>query len=103
MPRPMTPTQLTALTSASASACSRSPVRYSIMAALPEVEAPCGVSRRARTHVALDRRPALLPGLCQVVRGLEAHPEFGTGAEEACEPQRRVRRNRALGPNDGAD
>src|SRR5262245_20200979 len=60
-------------------------------------------SRGARPHVAFDLRAAVLARLGQVVHGLQIHPELGAGAEEAREPQRRVRRHRALALDDRAD
>src|SRR5262245_27906513 len=62
MPRPMMPTQFTVLTSASTSACNRSPVRYSIIAPVPS---------KVPVPLDLDWGPVRCPKHC--VRDLSSH------------------------------
>ena len=56
-----------------------------------------------RPHIALDGRTALEPSFGHTMHRLKIDPEFGAGAEEACEPQGGVRRYRPLAFDDRAN
>jgi len=62
----------------------------------PELNSMADRSCGAWLNIARDHRVAFLPCLGQAVHRLQVHPEFRPGAEEARQPQGRVRGHRPL-------
>ncbi len=56
-----------------------------------------------RSNITRDGLAVFDSSFCQIVHGLQVHPKFGAGVEEACQTQCRVCRHRALALHDSAD